>query len=418
MEEDNIESLVIKDMDTGKTHRVTSIDEHYALSTFDGEKSTSKDESDVDALVEDLMSATPSEASVGLEDFTLIRVLGKGSFGKVTLVRKKDNSKIFAMKILSKTNIVKRKQVEHTRTERRVLGVASHPFIVSLHYAFQTNEKLYFVLDYCPGGELFFHLSRMGRFSQSFAQFYAAELVVALEHLHSLGVVYRDLKPENILVDEMGHIKLADFGLSKDNVTNSSQGANSLCGTPEYLAPEILDRLGHGTAVDWWGLGMVLYEMLTGLPPWYTRNRQELFVRIRQAELEFPDYLTPESVSLIASLLHREPSKRLGSKGASQVKQHPFFQNVDWNGLIWSEPPFQPSDQQAKDSGDTSNFEKEFTELPVTGGTPGTTSASTNMTNMEVDKTMFTGFTYEAPKLPVGSHTSLPPSKSNSTAFI
>ncbi|GAB9473062.1 Agc protein kinase, partial [Globisporangium polare] len=225
--------------------------------------------------LESLVDAATFDDKVCLEDFTLIRVIGKGSFGKVTLVRKKTNSKIFAMKILSKAHLLKRKQVEHTKTERRVLSVASHPFIVGLHYAFQTQAKLYFVLDYCPGGELFFHLSRMGKFDETMSRFYAAELVVALEHLHSLGVVYRDLKPENILLDEMGHIKLADFGLAKDEVTEIDSGATSLCGTPEYLAPEVLARKGHGTAVDWWGLGMVLYEMLTGLPPWYTRNRQE-----------------------------------------------------------------------------------------------------------------------------------------------
>lgn len=370
-------------------------------------------EGGLSSLVDDLIQARPDDR-VGLEDFSLIRVIGKGSFGKVTLVRKKDNSKIFAMKVLSKPNVVKRKQVEHTRTERRVLGVASHPFIVTLHYAFQTKDKLYFVLDYCPGGELFFHLSRMGRFTEEMTRFYTAELVVALEHLHSLGVVYRDLKPENILLDEMGHIKLADFGLAKDNVTDSNKGANSLCGTPEYLAPEILSRQGHGTAVDWWGLGMVIYEMLTGLPPWYTRNRQELFERIREASLQFPDYLSREAVSLISSLLHREPERRLGSRGAAQVKSHVFFKQLDWDGLIWSEPPFKPSDQQAKDSGDTSNFEKEFTELPVDGNTP----ASKSVGGSDMPKSMFRGFTYEAPSVSVGSDTSQPKSAVDSTAYI
>ncbi|GLD99531.1 hypothetical protein PINS_up008257 [Pythium insidiosum] len=183
---------------------------------------------DLDAFVD----RSALNDKVCLEDFTLIRVIGKGSFGKVTLVRKKTNSKIFAMKILSKAHLLKRKQIEHTKTERRVLSVVSHPFIVGLHYAFQTDTKLYFVLDYCPGGELFFHLSRMGRFDENMARFYCAELVVALEHLHSLGVVYRDLKPENILLDEMGHIKLADFGLAKDHVTEVDSGATSLVWHP------------------------------------------------------------------------------------------------------------------------------------------------------------------------------------------
>jgi serine/threonine protein kinase len=193
------------------------------------------DTSAFDAMVEDLIPNSYGPNAVSLEDFSLIRVIGKGSFGKVTLVRKKDNSKVFAMKILSKSYIVKRKQVEHTRTERKVLAVVSHPFIVSLHYAFQTKDKLYFVLDYCPGGELFFHLTRLGKFDEPMTRFYSAELVVALEHLHSLGVVYRDLKPENILLDEMGHIKLADFGLAKTDVTDAVSGANSLVGKHQCI---------------------------------------------------------------------------------------------------------------------------------------------------------------------------------------
>lgn len=361
--------------------------------------------------LEQLVDVTNFDDKVCLEDFTLIRVIGKGSFGKVTLVRKKTNSKIFAMKILSKSHLMQRKQIEHTRTERRVLSVASHPFIVGLHYAFQTPAKLYFVLDYCPGGELFFHLSRMGKFDERMARFYGAELVVALEHLHSLGVVYRDLKPENILLDEMGHIKLADFGLAKDEVTESDSGAMSLCGTPEYLAPEVLARKGHGTAVDWWGLGMVLYEMLTGLPPWYTRNRQELFARIREAPLEVPSYLSADAVSLISLLLHREPEKRLGSRGASEVKAHRFFKTVDWDGLLWAEPPFKPSNPQSKEEGDTSNFDKEFTELPVSG-TPMSKSAT------ELPRSMFTGFTYEAPALSFGSNTSQSKVDVASTPYI
>lgn len=279
--------------------------------------------------------------------------------------------------------------------------MVSHPFIVGLHYAFQTKSKLYFVLDYCPGGELFFHLSRMGRFDEVMTRFYGAELVVALEHLHSLGVVYRDLKPENILLDEMGHIKLADFGLAKDHVTEIDSGATSLCGTPEYLAPEVLARKGHGTAVDWWGLGMVLYEMLTGLPPWYTRNRQELFACIQEAPLEIPGYLSAEAASLISLLLHREPEKRLGSRGAAEVKSHRFFDGVEWDGLLWAEPPFKPSDPQAKEAGDTSNFDKEFTELPVSG-----TPMSKSQAGSDIPRNMFTGFTYEAPSISFGSNTS------------
>ena len=236
---------------------------------------------------------------ISLEDFELVRVIGKGSFGKVTLVRKKSDSRLYAMKVLAKQNIIKRKQVEHTRTERNVLGKLNHPFIVKLHYAFQTEAKLYFVLDYCAGGELFFHLSRMKKFPEHMARFYSAEITLALDTMHEHGVVYRDLKPENILLDGEGHIKLADFGLAKEGVHEAAEGAHSLCGTPEYLSPEVLDRQGHGTAVDWWNLGMVLYEMLTGLPPWYTTDRDKLFERLRSAPLKFPFYVSRPAASII-----------------------------------------------------------------------------------------------------------------------
>jgi hypothetical protein len=264
-----------------------------------------------------------------LEDFTLLRVVGKGSFGKVILVRKKDSDELFAMKVLSKPNVVLRKQVEHTRTERRVLGAASSPFVVRLHAAFQTEEKLYFVLDYCAGGELFFHLSRAGKFPEEVSRFYTAELLLALEHLHAHDIVYRDMKPENVLLDSAGHVKLADFGLAKDGVKESTTGASSLCGTPEYLAPEILARLGHGKAVDWWGLGMLLYEMLTGLPPWYTRDKKKLFLALRSAPLQFPDYISDIAKSFIGGLLDRNPQERLGGVGdAEAVKAHGFFRCV------------------------------------------------------------------------------------------
>jgi len=317
-------------------------------------------------VAESKLTEATMKPKVCVDDFDLIRVIGKGSFGKVTLVRKKSDLKLYAMKVLSKPNIVRRKQVEHTRTERRVLGTINHPNIVKLHYAFQTKEKLYFVLDYAAGGELFFHLSRMKKFPEHFARFYSAQIASALDALHKIGVVYRDLKPENILLDAEGHIKLADFGLAKENVNEAARGATSLCGTPEYLSPEVLDRQGHGTAVDWWNLGMVTYEMLTGLPPWYTTDKQKLFERLRNAPLKFPYYVSKPAASFIHGLLQRNPEVRLGSKGGEEVFRHRFFADIDWVALKHREmiPPFDPCRQHDGDA-DTDNFEKEFTQMPI-----------------------------------------------------
>lgn len=348
---------------------------------------------------ESKLSQASQKPKVCVDDFALIKVIGKGSFGKVTLVRKISDSKLYAMKVLSKPNIVRRKQVEHTRTERRVLGTINHPNIVKLHYAFQTKEKLYFVLDYAAGGELFFHLSRMKKFPEHFARFYSAQIASALDALHKIGVVYRDLKPENILLDSEGHIKLADFGLAKENVNEAASGATSLCGTPEYLSPEVLDRQGHGTAVDWWNLGMVTYEMLTGLPPWYTTDKQKLFDRLRNAPLKFPYYVSKPAASFIHGLLQRNPEVRLGSQGGEEVRQHRFFSDIDWVALMNRDiaPPFDPCRQHDGDA-DTDNFEKEFTQMPI--NSVETASASRQallaegLSNSSSSET-FSNFTYQ-----------------------
>lgn len=365
---------------------------------------TSINTTDEDSLMSDATSNTMdclySTPKTNLDAFELLKVIGKGSYGKVTLVRKRDTGRLYAMKCLNKSNVKKRNQVEHTRTERSVLTRAKHPFIVHLHYAFQTSNKLYFVLDYCPGGELFFHLSRLEKFDERVAKLFAAEIVLALEHLHDLGIVYRDLKPENILFDTQGHVLLADFGLAKEGITEGAEGAYSMCGTPEYLPPEVLDRTGHGTSVDWWALGMVLYEMLTGLPPWYTRNRQKLFDRLRRAPLTFPDIVMPNARHLICSLLQRNPAERLGSKNAKEVRDHPFFAEINWQDLYDRKVTslFNPC-HQISDLEETRNFEAEFTRMQVHsvennsllafGSLQGSSYTRRSMT--------FQGFTYNTP---------------------
>mmetsp|Transcript_9781 Transcript_9781/g.12059 ORF Transcript_9781/g.12059 Transcript_9781/m.12059 type:complete len:519 (-) Transcript_9781:450-2006(-) len=334
-------------------------------------------------------------------DYKIIRVIGKGSFGKVFLVRQHSTMAIYAMKVLKKENIVKRNQVEHTRTERSILGYVRHPFIVGLHAAFQTRDKLYFILDYCAGGELFCHLQKLGKFGEARAKFYTAELTLALEHVHSLGVVYRDLKPENVLLNENGHIKLTDFGLSKEGVTAHHKGAHSFCGTPEYLAPEILARRGHGRAVDWWSLGALLFEMLTGLPPFYSRDREKLFEGIRRGHLVYPRYLSHQAKLILKALLHREPSRRLGSGpgDAADIKKHIFFANVDFDALLEGTIPA-PWQPQVVGSLDTSQFDREFTSLPINSPPNHSGPHSSNTSHQRGGNTNdpnFAGFTYVAP---------------------
>lgn len=327
-------------------------------------------------------------ASPKLEDFEMIKVLGKGSYGKVVLVKRKGSTDrtAYAMKMLRKDHVVKRNQVEHTKAERNVLQVVKHPFIVELHAAFQTPKKLHFVLEFCAGGELFFHLSRAGRFSEGRTKFYACEILLALEYLHSLNIIYRDLKPENLLLDHEGHAKITDFGLSKEGIEDNVS-AKTLCGTPEYLAPEILRKEGHGKAVDWYSFGALIYEMLTGLPPFYTKDREKLFERIKRAELTYPSYMHTPAKEVVGALLHKDPHKRLGSgpSGGNEIKNSTFFAGVDFDAVYSREvtPPFKP-DVSGPD--DTKYFDKEFTNMPAV--------------NSEVrggaDVKQFEGFTYMA----------------------
>eukprot|EP00531_Pseudo-nitzschia_arenysensis_P009386 CAMPEP_0116144498 /NCGR_PEP_ID=MMETSP0329-20121206/16039_1 /TAXON_ID=697910 /ORGANISM="Pseudo-nitzschia arenysensis, Strain B593" /LENGTH=758 /DNA_ID=CAMNT_0003639935 /DNA_START=307 /DNA_END=2579 /DNA_ORIENTATION=- len=322
----------------------------------------------------------------------LLRVLGKGSFGKVVLVQKRvgrEQGSLFAMKILKKSHLVRRRQIERTRTERKVLSAVNHPFIMKLHYAFQSPDKLYLVLDYCPGGELFFHLSRFRRFPERVARFYAAELLLALGHLHKRGIIYRDLKPENVLLDADGHVKLGDFGLAKAGIRHAYEGATSMCGTPEYMAPEVLSQQGHGFCVDYWGLGMLTYEMMTGLPPWYTTDRAKLFRRLRSAPLDIPPYFSAASAAFTTALLERNPRRRLGVTGIRAAMENDFFKSISWRALYgrrveapirpcegWTPPgnesPTQEQQQQQGPPGiptdldaATANFDNQFTRMPV-----------------------------------------------------
>jgi len=320
-----------------------------------------------------------------LDDFTLLKVIGKGSYGKVMLVQHKNNE-VFAMKMLRKENIVKRNQVEHTKTERNVLEAVSHPFIVTLHYAFQTPKKLFFVLEFCPGGELFFHLSRTGRFTEGRCRFYAAEILLAIEYLHKMAIIYRDLKPENILLDAEGHVKLTDFGLSKEGIDDNFS-ARSMCGTPEYLAPEIVDKRGHGKAVDWYSTGTLVYEMLTGLPPFYSRDRRRLFDRIRAGQVSYPPYMSPNARDMVARLLARDPETRLGSwRDGEEVKDHLWFAGLDWRAILKKRLPV-PYKPNLPNTTTVKYVDKEFLDMPLNSEAPEPGRVK--------DDNHFIGFTYD-----------------------
>jgi len=280
------------------------------------------------------------------------------------LVTKKEGAKdkVFAMKVLNKSTIIARNEVEHTRSEKSILMKLEHPFLVKLHYSFQTPDKLYFVMDYINGGELFFHLQKEKRFSEERVRFYAAEIVSGLEYLHTAGVIYRDLKPENLLLTRAGHIILTDFGLSKEGLHEKDDRTGTFCGTPEYLAPEVLEGKGYGKAVDWWSFGTLVYEMLTGLPPFYCEDVQEMYTRIMTADLEFPSSMGFDAKDLLTKLLERNDERRL--QEPSDIKKHPFFKQIDWDLLFHKKitPPFIP---EVTGEDDTRNIDRTFTDAPI-----------------------------------------------------
>ncbi|KAI9139009.1 serum/glucocorticoid regulated kinase 2 [Paraphysoderma sedebokerense] len=341
------------------------------------------------------------KAKVCLDDFKLLKVIGKGTFGKVMLARHKTTSKECAIKVISKVMLKSHpNEIKHVMSERNVLRTnIRHPFLIGLQYSFQTPENLYFVLDYVNGGELFFHLQRERRFSEDRVRFYAAEIVSALEYLHTMNIVYRDLKPENILLDKDGHIALTDFGLAKEGISQHGSTTSTFCGTPEYLAPEILRKQSYGFSVDWWCLGTVIYEMLVGLPPFYSTNTSTLFDKILTEKLRFPSHVSFISRKLVAGLLVKLPARRLGSVGdASEVKTHEFFTGVDWNMVIRKEylPPFKPDVEGVEDLKyiDPVFWEEEVAELKSTNGTSKVGRKGGSIRRKNDDDEAFAGFTF------------------------
>lgn len=325
--------------------------------------------------------------------FELLKVLGQGSYGKVFLVRKvtgSDAGQLYAMKVLKKATLKVRDRVR-SKMERDILAEVNHPFIVKLHYAFQTEGKLYLILDFLRGGDLFTRLSKEVMFTEEDVKFYLAELALALDHLHGLGIIYRDLKPENILLDEEGHIKITDFGLSKE-ATDHDKRAYSFCGTIEYMAPEVVNRRGHTQSADWWSFGVLMFEMLTGSLPFQGKDRKETMALILKAKLGMPQFLSAEAQSLLRALFKRNPCNRLGAgvDGVEEIKRHPFFVTIDWNKLYRKEikPPFKPAVGRPED---TFHFDPQFTARTPTDSPGVPPSANAHH--------LFRGFSFVASSL-------------------
>ncbi|KAL6657198.1 hypothetical protein ACP70R_004978 [Stipagrostis hirtigluma subsp. patula] len=324
---------------------------------------------------------------VGLDDFEILKLVGQGAFGKVFQVRKKGTAEIYAMKVMRKDKILEKNHSEYMKAEREILTKVDHPFIVQLRYSFQTKYRLYLVLDFINGGHLFFQLYKQGLFREELARIYTAEIVSAVAHLHANGIMHRDLKPENILLDADGHAMLTDFGLAKE--FREDTRSNSMCGTLEYMAPEIILGRGHDKAADWWSVGILLFEMLTGKPP-FVGNRDKVQQKIVKEKLKLPSFLSSEAHSLLKGLLHKEANKRLGSgpNGGDEIKNHKWFKPINWRKLEAREiqPSFRPNV-----AGLTciANFDECWTKAPVLDS-PVTTPAGGGHSN-------FAGFTYVRP---------------------
>ncbi|OLY80522.1 RAC-beta serine/threonine-protein kinase A [Smittium mucronatum] len=357
------------------------------LELFDNDDSENKINTKIqtlDADCDELASSIQKmdlSPKVSLDNFQVMKLIGTGGYGKVYLVKNKKTKRHYAMKALHKANILlHERQINFAKTERLILELVKHPFIVSLYYAFQSKSRLYLIMDYVNGEELFFHMSKERIFSEHQASFYSAEIVMALSHLHSLGIIYRDLKPENILLSSDGHLKLTDFGLSKLQLKLNSDDfdhedsshtfkTNTFCGTPSYMAPEIFDLLKpYECSVDWWSLGILIYEMLIGKVPFTGKSHKQVYESILKKKLFFPKYISSDSSSLIRKLLKKSPEQRLGfgKQGLDNIKKQKFFSGINWKVLASNHtsivPPIIPN---VSSEDDFSNFDLSFTAQPI-----------------------------------------------------
>ncbi|CAD5224336.1 unnamed protein product [Bursaphelenchus okinawaensis] len=342
-----------------------------------------------------LATTVSSGEKLGISDFTFIKVLGKGSFGKVILAEKKNTDDVYAVKVLKKDVILQDDDVECTMCEKRILALsAKHPFLTALFCSFQTADRLFFVMEYVNGGDLMFQIQRARKFEEPRARFYAAEVTCALQFLHRYNVIYRDLKLDNILLDADGHCRLADFGMCKEGITKDNL-TSTFCGTPDYIAPEILQEMEYGVSVDWWALGVLMYEMMAGQPPFEADNEDDLFEAILHDDVLYPVWLSREAVNILKAFMTKNPLRRLGcvqSQGSEDaIRAHPFFREIDWDALEDRRvrPPFKP---RIKNRRDVNNFDADFTkEEPVL--TPTDPSVIRSIAQDE-----FRGFSYVNPE--------------------
>ena len=307
-----------------------------------------------------MFSSHKTIKEVKLEDFKILKIIGRGSFGKVSLVEYIPTNEIYAMKSLKKDILIEQEQIENTILEKNILENINYPLLCNLIFCFQTEERIYFIMPFLSGGELFQHLRKFRTFDEPKVKFYSSQIALAIEYLHNKGIIYRDLKPENILMDEKGYLRLADFGMAKK--LNNNEKAMSFCGTPEYLAPEIIIGEGHDKNADWWSFGILIYEMLCGLPPFYVENLERMYELIKSGPLKFPKRITlsDEAKDIIKKLLERNVKKRLGYNGIKEIKEHPFFKDIDFNLIEQKKIPA-PFVPKINDKMDVTYFDEEFT---------------------------------------------------------
>jgi serine/threonine protein kinase len=312
-----------------------------------------------------VLRTTTSVHPATLADFDILKLIGRGTHSVVELVQHKKDNKLYAMKSIDKSLLIELRQLGQIATESDVLNQTHHPFLVGSHFTFTNDNTISFILDYVPGGTLFNRLKAETRFSESRCCLYGAEIIIGVTHLHEHGFIYRDLKPENILVDGDGHLKLTDFGLVKPNMRGRST-TTTFCGIPEFIAPEMLEQKPYTKSVDWWSFGILMYEMMVGIVPFYDENTNRLYHAIMHNSVKFPKNVSDTAQDLIVRLLEKQPEKRLGNTDCHEIMEHPFFGGLNWDDVKEKRivPEWIP---KMSDELDTSHWDQEFTSKTVTG---------------------------------------------------